>query len=187
MALNEVYSQTTAPNPESSWFTVPSHTLDSLRFAVKVCEVLLSLDVCLLVVIGNCYICMGTVFLYLLISTFAFLASLVLLIFLSTKLHTQADAVFCSYLDLCHTTSMALLFLIASTVFFIDYHEEMIGIGVAVCGLLTTVVFCVDIGLFLKFNDLPLKTDRTPELGHGDSVEWDGPPGQETLTMPLLE
>lgn len=42
MATTEVYSPTTAPNPKASWFLVPSEHLDTVRFTLKVFQVVSS-------------------------------------------------------------------------------------------------------------------------------------------------
>lgn len=42
MATTEVYSPTTAPNPKASCFLVPSEYLDTVRFTLKVLQVVSS-------------------------------------------------------------------------------------------------------------------------------------------------
>ncbi|XP_068180407.1 CKLF-like MARVEL transmembrane domain-containing protein 6 isoform X1 [Antennarius striatus] len=185
MALNEVYSQTTAPNPESSWFTVPSHTLGSVRFVVKVCEVLLSLVAFVLEeLVQACSRC-SALYLFEFVSCTTFIFTLALLVILATTLQTRVGGVCWPRVDLCYTALAILLLFIASTVYSVQNGNSTIEKTAVAFGFLATVAFIVDVGLFLKFNGLPWKTDGTPKLGHGDPVEGGGPPEKEKLTTPL--
>ncbi|KAM7382805.1 hypothetical protein PAMP_002512 [Pampus punctatissimus] len=89
MATTEVYSATTAPNPKDSCFKVPSEHLDKVRFSIKVLEVLLSfLAFILEEVVNSCLSCTALYF-FEFVSCTAFLFTLLLIVLLSTSLHTR--------------------------------------------------------------------------------------------------
>ncbi|XP_068612756.1 CKLF-like MARVEL transmembrane domain-containing protein 6 [Brachionichthys hirsutus] len=184
MATNEVYSPTTAPNPTSSWFAVPSKTLDTGRFVVKVCEVLLSFVAFILEeTIKSCSSC-NVLYFFEFVSCTAFLFTLLLLILLSTRLHTRVGVGCWSSLDFGYSAGVALLFLIASVVFASDNGNSSIEQSAAAFGFLATVIFLVDVGLFVKMKGFPWKKDGMLESSNGGPVEGGGPPEKEKLTTP---
>ncbi|KAI3360817.1 hypothetical protein L3Q82_012885, partial [Scortum barcoo] len=89
MANSDVYGPTTTANPKSSLLMFPSDNLDKVRFLIKVLEVLLSLVAFVLEeVVSSCTSCSALYF-FEFISCTAFLFTLLLLILLSTVLHTK--------------------------------------------------------------------------------------------------
>ncbi|KAK2845192.1 hypothetical protein Q5P01_011851 [Channa striata] len=89
MATTDVYSPTTAPNPKTSWCLVPSKHLDKIRFLVKTGAVLLSFVAFILEeVVSSCISCSALYF-FEFVSCTAFLFTLLLLVLLSTTLHTK--------------------------------------------------------------------------------------------------
>ncbi|KAF1388558.1 hypothetical protein PFLUV_G00091520 [Perca fluviatilis] len=87
--MTDVYSPTTAPNPKSSWFTVPSDSLDTVRCGVKGLEVLLSLVAFVLEEVVNSCVNCSALYFFEFVSCTAFLFTLLLLILLSTTLQTR--------------------------------------------------------------------------------------------------
>ncbi|XP_069581784.1 CKLF-like MARVEL transmembrane domain-containing protein 6, partial [Brachyistius frenatus] len=87
--MSEVYSTTTAPNPKSSCFTVPSEHLDRTRFFLKVMQVLLSFLAFLLEEVVNSCISCSALYFFEFVSCTAFLFTLLLLILLATTLHDR--------------------------------------------------------------------------------------------------
>nr|XP_019966575.1 PREDICTED: CKLF-like MARVEL transmembrane domain-containing protein 6 [Paralichthys olivaceus] len=86
---SEVYSPTTAPNPKSSWCLVPSQHLDKVRFLIKVTEVMFSFVAFILEeVVSSCNSCFA-LYSFEFVSCTAFLFTLLLLVLLSTTLHTR--------------------------------------------------------------------------------------------------
>ncbi|KAK1895170.1 CKLF-like MARVEL transmembrane domain containing protein 6 [Dissostichus eleginoides] len=165
--MTEVYSPTTAPNPKSSCFSVPSDNLDRVRFAFKVLQVLLSLVAFLLEeLVSSCLSCSALYFFEFLSCT-AFLFTLLLLILLSTPLHSRVGISCWPKLDFVYTAVMALLFLIASIVFAAENggsKEEMTAVAF---GFLATVMFFLDVGYFLKTRSLSFMRDGAPETSNG--------------------
>ncbi|XP_035529059.1 CKLF-like MARVEL transmembrane domain-containing protein 6 [Morone saxatilis] len=105
MSAPQVYAATTTPNPKSSWFLVPSASLDKSRFVIKVLEVLLSFAAFILEeVVLSCVSCSALYF-FEFVSCTAFLFTLLLLILLSTTLHTRVGITCWSSLVRIHSHS----------------------------------------------------------------------------------
>ncbi|KAG7999599.1 CKLF-like MARVEL transmembrane domain-containing protein 6 [Nibea albiflora] len=85
----EVYGSTTSPNPKSSWFIGPSEILCKARFVVKVLEVLLSFVAFILEEVVNSCVQCSALYFFEFVSCTAFLFTLLLLVLLSTTLHTR--------------------------------------------------------------------------------------------------
>ncbi|KAK1895903.1 CKLF-like MARVEL transmembrane domain containing protein 6 [Dissostichus eleginoides] len=146
--MTEVYSPTTAPNPKSSCFSVPSDNLDRVRFAFKVLQVLLSLVAFLLEeLVSSCLSCSALYFFEFLSCT-AFLFTLLLLILLSTPLHSRVGISCWPKLDFVKRGS----------------KEEMTAVAF---GFLATVMFFLDVGYFLKTRGLSFMRDGAPETSNG--------------------
>ncbi|KAL3064975.1 hypothetical protein OYC64_001085 [Pagothenia borchgrevinki] len=165
--MTEVYSTTTAPNPKSSCFSVPSENLDTVCFALKVLQVLLSLVAFVLEeVVSSCLSCSALYF-FEFVSCTAFLFTLLLVILLSTPLHGRVGISCWPKLDFVYTAVMGLLFLIASIVFAADNggsKEEMTAVAF---GFLATMMFFSDVGYFIKTRGLPFMSGGAPDTSNG--------------------
>ncbi|XP_028254731.1 CKLF-like MARVEL transmembrane domain-containing protein 6 [Parambassis ranga] len=181
MAMSEVYSPTTAPNPKSSWCVVPSQYLDKIRFAIKVSEVLLSfLAFVLEEAVNTCTNCAALYF-FEFVSCTAFLFTLLLLILLSTTLHTKVGITCWPKLDLIYTAIIALLFLISSISFASQNSGSNLESTAVAFGFLAMLAFAVDL-FFLWRNQGPsFKGDSKPETSNGGSVEVEDPAEKERL------
>ncbi|TKS82749.1 CKLF-like MARVEL transmembrane domain-containing protein 4 [Collichthys lucidus] len=86
---SEVYGSTTSPNPKASWFIGPSEVLLKARFGVKILEVLLSFVAFILEEVVNSCVRCSALYFFEFVSCTAFLFTLLLLVLLSTRLHTR--------------------------------------------------------------------------------------------------
>ncbi|XP_028985257.1 CKLF-like MARVEL transmembrane domain-containing protein 6 [Betta splendens] len=169
MAAKEVYSQTTIPNPKTSCFTVPSELLQTTRFIFKIGEVLLSFVAFVLEeVIKSCISC-GPLYFFEFVSCTAFLFTLLLLILLSTTLHTKVGISCWASLDFVYTSGVFVLFLISSIVFASNSGTTVERAAVAF-GFLATGMFLADAIFFIKTNGFPLKKDRKTESNNGSAA-----------------
>ncbi|KAM4597615.1 CKLF-like MARVEL transmembrane domain-containing protein 4, partial [Polymixia lowei] len=96
------------------------------------------------------------------VSCTAFLFTLLLLILLSTNLHMRVGISCWPKLDLGYTAVITFLFLIASIVFCANSQSAVERTAVAF-GFLSTLAFALDMGLFMKNNGFPWRTNRRPE------------------------
>ncbi|XP_037639643.1 CKLF-like MARVEL transmembrane domain-containing protein 6 [Sebastes umbrosus] len=165
-----VYSATTAPNPKSSWFMVPSENLDKIRCGIKVIEVLLSFVAFITEEVVNSCISCTALYFFEFVSCTAFLFTLLLLILLSTTLHTRVGISCWPSLDFGYTVFIFVLFFIASSVFASDNSGTVTEKFAVVFGFLATVMFVIDLILFVRNRGLPFKKDGKPEPSNG------GPP-----------
>ncbi|XP_050988048.1 CKLF-like MARVEL transmembrane domain-containing protein 6 [Labeo rohita] len=157
MATETVYNATTTvQEPKSKkWFIVPSENLDKVRFGIKVVEVLLSFVAFVMEeVVSNCTEC-GPLYFFEFVSCTAFLFTLLLLILLATTLHRRVGINSWPTLDFGYTTTMAILFLLASIVFGAGNGNTALEQGAVAFGFLATVAFCADFGLFIKYRGTP--------------------------------
>ncbi|XP_031164228.1 CKLF-like MARVEL transmembrane domain-containing protein 6 [Sander lucioperca] len=178
--MTDVYSPTTAPNPKSSWFIVPSANLDTVRCGVKVMEVLLSFVAFILEeVVSSCVSCSALYF-FEFVSCTAFLFTLLLLILLSTTLQNRVGITCWPRLDFLYTAAIALLFFISSIIFSTNSNTPMEKSAVAF-GFLATAMFIFDLVLFVKNSGFPFKKDGTPESSNGAPVMADTQPETERL------
>ncbi|XP_044214478.1 CKLF-like MARVEL transmembrane domain-containing protein 6 [Thunnus albacares] len=181
MATTEVYSSTTAPNPKSSCFMVPSEHLDKIRFLIKVLEVLLSLVAFIQEeVVNSCRSCTALYF-FEFVSCTAFLFTLLLLILLSTNLHTRVGITCWPVLDFLYTGIIALLFLIASIVFASNNGDTSLEKSAVAFGFMATLAFAADLGLFVKNNGIPFKKGGKPEPVNGAPTSVEAPSETEKL------
>ncbi|XP_070692201.1 CKLF-like MARVEL transmembrane domain-containing protein 6 [Pempheris klunzingeri] len=168
--MSEVYSSTTAPNPKSSCFVIPSKHLDKTRFFIKVFEVLLSFVAFVLEeMVSSCTSCSALYF-FEFVSCTAFLFTLLLLILLSTTLLDRVGISCWPTLDFVYTGGIALLFFIASIVFASDNRKTAVEQSTVAFGFLATLLFIVDFSLFLKNNGVPFKKDGKPDSSNGVPV-----------------
>lgn len=181
-----IYTPTTAPNPKSSWFIVPSENLDNVRCAIKVMEVLLSFVAFVLEEVVNTCVTCSALYFFEFVSCTAFLFTLLLLILLSTTLHTRTGITCWSILDFVYTGGIALLFLIAAIVFASDNSGTTMERGAVAFGFLATAMFFVDLGWFVKTRGLPFKTDGKQESSSGGPATVEAPPETEKLTTPPI-
>ncbi|XP_061573718.1 CKLF-like MARVEL transmembrane domain-containing protein 6 [Cololabis saira] len=178
MAANTVYSATTAPNPKSSWFKVPSERLDKVRFGIKIVEVLLSLAAFVLEeMVSICTSCSALYF-FEFVSCTAFLFTCLLLVLLSTGLHQRVGISCWGPLDLVYTGVIAVLFLISSIVFSSDNSGSSLETVAVVFGFLATLAFFLDAGYFLKTQGWPFgrggaspSTNGSPKTGGAEPEE----------------
>ncbi|XP_034534436.1 CKLF-like MARVEL transmembrane domain-containing protein 6 [Notolabrus celidotus] len=175
-----VYSSTTESNPKSSWCLVPSEYLDKPRFVIKVCQVLLSfLAFILEEVVNSCVSCTALYF-FEFVSCTAFLFTLMLLILLSSPLYSRVGVASWPLLDFLYTAGIALLFLIASSVFASDNGKTSVESCAVAFGFLATLAFLLDLALFYKSNGFPIKSKDGAPPSNGVSAQ-DGPAEKEKL------
>ncbi|XP_040900063.1 CKLF-like MARVEL transmembrane domain-containing protein 6 isoform X2 [Toxotes jaculatrix] len=178
---SEVYSSTTTPNPKSSWCLVPSEHLDKIRFLLKITEVLLSFVAFILEeVVSSCASCTALYF-FEFVSCTAFLFTLLLLILLSTTLHTRVGITCWPKLDFLYTAGIALLFLISSIVFAAGNNGSTLERSAVVFGFLAMVVFVVDLFWFYKTRGFPWQRGGKPESSNGGPAVVNSPPETEKL------
>ncbi|XP_036929248.1 CKLF-like MARVEL transmembrane domain-containing protein 6 [Acanthopagrus latus] len=181
---SQVYSPTTAPNPKASWFMVPSENLDKIRFGIKVVEVLFSFVAFVLEeVVSTCVSC-SSLYFFEFVSCTAFLFTLLLLILLSTVLHTRVGITCWPCLDFVYTSVIAVLFLIASIVFASDHSGSAYEKIAVVFGFFATVLFTIDLIMFVKTRGFPFKKDGKPEASNGGPVVDQPQPEEEKLNPP---
>ncbi|KAM9353582.1 CKLF-like MARVEL transmembrane domain-containing protein 6 [Symphorus nematophorus] len=178
---SEVYSPTTAPNPKSSWLRVPSDNLDKTRCGIKVLEVLLSFVAFILEEVVNSCISCSALYFFEFVSCTAFLFTLLLLILLATTLHTRVGISCWPSLDFGYTLVIAVLFLIASIVFASDNSNTTMERSAVAFGFLATVLFFVDLALFVKSRGFPFKKEGKPASTNGVAAA-STPPEAEKLT-----
>uniref|UniRef100_UPI0037E991FC CKLF-like MARVEL transmembrane domain-containing protein 6 isoform X2 n=1 Tax=Semicossyphus pulcher TaxID=241346 RepID=UPI0037E991FC len=182
MASPAVYSPTTVSDPKSSCLLIPSELLDKIRFGIKVCQVLFSfLAFILEEVVNSCISCTALYF-FEFVSCTAFLFTLLLLILLSTNLHSRVGITCWPRLDFAYTAGIAVLFLIASIVFASDNRNTSVENGAVVFGFMATIAFFADLGWFMKTSGFPFKKDQKPELSNGGTAPVEGQPESEKLT-----
>ncbi|XP_070822524.1 CKLF-like MARVEL transmembrane domain-containing protein 6 [Chaetodon trifascialis] len=182
MATGKVYDDTTTPNPKAPWFTVPSQNLDKVRFAIKVTEVLLSFVAFILEEVVNSCLSCAALYFFEFVSCTAFLFTLLLLVILSTTLHTRVDITCWPSLDFLYTGGVAVLFFIASIIFASDNGGSSLEKSVVAFGLLATIVFVVDLVMFVKSRGSPFKKDGKSETSNGP-VPVEAPPETERLNV----
>lgn len=181
MATPSVYSPTTVSNPKSSCFVVPSDLLDIVRFGVKVVEVLLSFVAFILEEVVNSCLSCNALYFFEFVSCTAFLFTLLLLILLSTTLHSKVGISCWPKLDFVYTIGIALLFLIASIVFAADNNNTTMERSAVAFGFLATAVFAVDLILFVRAKGFPFKEDGTPDTRNGGTGAVEAQPEAEKL------
>ncbi|XP_076593497.1 CKLF-like MARVEL transmembrane domain-containing protein 6 [Chaetodon auriga] len=183
MATGKVYVETTAPNPKAPWFNVPSPNLDRVRFTIKVTEVLLSFVAFILEEVVNSCLSCAALYFFEFVSCTAFLFTLLLLVLLSTTLHTRVGITCWPSLDFVYTGGVALLFLIASIIFASDNGGTSLERSVVAFGFLATIVFVVDLIMFVKSRGFPFKKDGKSETSNGGPVSVEAPPEAERLNV----
>ncbi|XP_077455839.1 CKLF-like MARVEL transmembrane domain-containing protein 6 [Stigmatopora argus] len=187
MAQDEVYSSTTTPNPNPGCFRVPSPYLDKVRFVVKLLEVLLSMIAFILEeVVTVCFYCSALEF-FEFVSCSSFLFTLLLLILLSTNLHSRVGIECWSKLDFVYTLIIALVFLIASIVFAASNNDTSLEKSAVAFGFLATLAFVLDLFLFWRTYGLPFARGAKPPPGGGNDddgirrSDLEAPPETEKL------
>lgn len=167
MASTAVYSPTTVSDPKSSWCIVPSEHLDTPRFGIKVCQVLLSFLAFILEEVVNSCISCTPLYFFEFVSCTAFLFTLLLLIILSTSLQTRVGISCWPCLDFVYTGVITLFFFIASIVFASDNGKTTVENTAVAFGFLASFAFLVDLGLQIKNRGFPFKKDGKPESSNG--------------------
>ncbi|XP_069392895.1 CKLF-like MARVEL transmembrane domain-containing protein 6 [Paralichthys olivaceus] len=166
---SEVYSPTTAPNPKSSWCLVPSQHLDKVRFLIKVTEVMFSFVAFILEeVVSSCNSCFALYF-FEFVSCTAFLFTLLLLVLLSTTLHTRVGITCWPSLDFWYTALIAVLFFVSSVIFATDNNGTILEKSAVLFGFMAMLAFLVDLLFFYKTSGLPCQkpesSDGNPAVG----------------------
>uniref|UniRef100_UPI0037E9A045 CKLF-like MARVEL transmembrane domain-containing protein 6 isoform X1 n=1 Tax=Semicossyphus pulcher TaxID=241346 RepID=UPI0037E9A045 len=132
-------------------------------------------------VVNSCISCTALYF-FEFVSCTAFLFTLLLLILLSTNLHSRVGITCWPRLDFAYTAGIAVLFLIASIVFASDNRNTSVENGAVVFGFMATIAFFADLGWFMKTSGFPFKKDQKPELSNGGTAPVEGQPESEKLT-----
>ncbi|XP_026172455.1 CKLF-like MARVEL transmembrane domain-containing protein 6 [Mastacembelus armatus] len=182
MATTPVYSATTTPNPKSSWCLGPTEHLDKIRFVVKVIEVLFSFVAFILEEVVNSCISCSALYFFEFVSCSAFLFTLLLLVLLSTTLHTKVGITCWPTLDLVYTAVMALLLLISSCAFASDNSGTEVEKAAVAFGFLAMVAFAADLVLFIKNQGFPWSKAGNKETANGGPAH--APPEAESLNRP---
>ncbi|KAM4580120.1 CKLF-like MARVEL transmembrane domain-containing protein 6 [Odontesthes bonariensis] len=181
MPSTEVYAATTAPNPKSSWFLVPSEHLDKVRFILKITQVVLSFLAFILEEMVNSCISCSVLYFFEFVSCTAFLFTLLLLVLLASKLHTKVGITCWAKLDFVYTTAIAVLLLISSIVFIADNGGSGLEITAAVFGILASCAFGGDVFFFWRTRGLPFPDGGGPAHINGGPVPVEAPPETEKL------
>ncbi|XP_077384115.1 CKLF-like MARVEL transmembrane domain-containing protein 6 [Festucalex cinctus] len=181
MAVDEVYSSTTMPNPNAGCFLLPSDYLDKVRFVVKVLEVLLSLVAFILEeIVPVCINCTALEF-FEFVSCTSFLFTVLLLILLSTTLHRRVGITCWSGLDFVYTMLIAVFFLIASIVFAVMNGGTSLETAAVVFGFLATMAFMGDLFLFWKRYGLPFAKGEKEQPTNCIQADQEAPTETEKL------
>ncbi|XP_071325199.1 CKLF-like MARVEL transmembrane domain-containing protein 6 [Trachinotus anak] len=181
---SEVYSSTTAPNPKSSCCLVPSEHLDKIRFLVKILEVLLSFVAFILEeVVSACDNCTALYF-FEFVSCTAFLFTLLLLILLSTQLHSRVGIPCWPSLDFFYTAGIALFFFISSIAFAAQNGDTTLERSAVAFGFMAMLAFIADVALFIKTRGFPWKKGGKPESSNGGPAVAAAQPETEKLNPP---
>ncbi|XP_041649978.1 CKLF-like MARVEL transmembrane domain-containing protein 6 [Cheilinus undulatus] len=181
MATSTVYAPTTVSDPKSSCFTVPSDLLEMPRFIIKVLQVVLSfLAFILEEVVNSCLNCTALYF-FEFVSCTAFLFTLLLLVLLSTNLHSRVGITCWPKLDFVYTALIALLFFIASIVFAADNGNSTVEQVAVAFGFLASIAFLADLVLFMMNRGFPLSKDTKSAPSDGGAVPGNTPGETEKL------
>ncbi|XP_008300192.1 CKLF-like MARVEL transmembrane domain-containing protein 6 [Stegastes partitus] len=182
MAMDEVYSPTTAPNPKTSWLLVPSEHLDKPRFILKVLEVLLScVAFALEETVSSCISC-SPLYFFEFVSCTAFLFTLLLLILLATPLHQKATISCWPTLDFCYSALIAALLFISSIVFAANNSGTSLEISAVMFGFLAMFAFLADVGLFWKTKGFPFTNNPKAPPSNGGTGAVEPAAEKEKLT-----
>lgn len=165
MTTTEVYSSTTAPNPPSSCFQVPSEHLDWIRFILKVLQVLLSLVALLLEeLVQVCTSCFG-LYIFEFVSCSALLFTLLLLVLLATPLGARVGIRCWPVVDFAYSCAIAVLFLIASIAFAADNGGSQLEKAAVVFGFLAVPLFLADVLVFWRRRGFPWRVQQPTNGG----------------------
>ncbi|KAM8870453.1 CKLF-like MARVEL transmembrane domain-containing protein 6 [Spinachia spinachia] len=165
--MPDVYSSTTAPNPQTSCLVVPSSAMEKVRFGIKVVQVLLSFVAFILEeTVLRCFSCLALYF-FEFVSCTAFLFTLLLLILLTTTLQRRVGISCWPKLDFVYTAVIAVLFLISSVAFASNHGGSTVEKSAVAFGFLASLMFLLDIGLFWKNNGFPFSGNGKHGSGGG--------------------
>lgn len=165
MTTTEVYSSTTAPNPPSSCFQVPSEHLDWIRFILKVLQVLLSLVALLLEeLVHSCTSCLG-LYAFEFVSCSALLFTLLLLVLLATPLHGRVGISRWPIVDFVYSCVIFVLFFIASIAFTADNGGSQLEKAALVFGFLASLLFAADVVMFYRRRGFPFGVRQSSNGG----------------------
>ncbi|KAI4877812.1 hypothetical protein NFI96_022082 [Prochilodus magdalenae] len=120
-------------------------------------------------IVNSCSSC-GPLYFFEFVSCTAFLFTLLLLILLITPLYQKVGITCWPELDFGYTVAILVLFILASVVFLADNSGTSVESTAAVFGILASLAFLVDVGLFIKTKGIPCAKKK-----------------QETTTGPVTE
>ncbi|XP_030638483.1 CKLF-like MARVEL transmembrane domain-containing protein 6 [Chanos chanos] len=168
-ATSSVYGATTEPGRKSKKLLVgPNEYLTYVRFFFKVFEVLFSLAAFIAEeTITNCVSC-SPLYFFEFVSCTAFLFTALLLVLLATNLSKKVGINCWPQLDFYYTAAITVLFLIASIVFLADNSGMIVERVAGVFGILASVVYILDLGLFCKEKGVPF-IKRSPAQAQAQS------------------
>ncbi|XP_037309831.2 CKLF-like MARVEL transmembrane domain-containing protein 6 [Pungitius pungitius] len=161
--MSEVYSATTAPNPQTSCFVIPPELREKVRYGIKAVQVLLSFVAFVLEeTVLRCLSCFALYF-FEFVSCTAFLFTLLLLILLITTLKDQVGISCWPQLDFVYTGVIAATFLVSSAVFAFSHSDSTAEKSAVAFGFLASLMFVVDIVLFWRKNGFPFRGNGKSE------------------------
>ncbi|XP_041843301.1 CKLF-like MARVEL transmembrane domain-containing protein 6 [Melanotaenia boesemani] len=131
-------------------------------------------------VVANCISCKALYF-FEFVSCTAFLFTLLLLILLSTKLHTKVGISCWAKLDFIYTAAIAVLFLISSIIFAVNNTGSGLESSSVAFGFLAMAAFAVDVFFFVKTRGFPFKKDEQPVSRNGGPVTVETPEETDKL------
>ncbi|XP_031733146.1 CKLF-like MARVEL transmembrane domain-containing protein 6 [Anarrhichthys ocellatus] len=168
--MPEVYASTTAPNPKTSWLMLPTETLEKARGGIKVIQVLLSFVAFILEeMVISCSSCSALYF-FEFVSCSAFLFTLLLLILLYTSLNTRVGISCWPKLDFVYTAVIAVVFLLSSIIFTSSNSDTTLERSAVAFGFLASLMFFLDLILFVKSAGFPFQRDVKPESSNGGTA-----------------
>ncbi|KAM6995513.1 CKLF-like MARVEL transmembrane domain-containing protein 6 [Tautogolabrus adspersus] len=179
-----VYAPTTISDPKSSCFMVPSKHLDMVHFVIKVFQVLLSFVAFILEeVVNSCFNCTALYF-FEFVSCTAFLFTLLLLILLSTNLHSRVGITCWPCVDFAYTGGITVFFFLASIVFAAQNGNTSMEKTAVVFGFLASSAYLLDLCLFLKNRGFPFKKDGKQVPSNGGAVPVNTPETEKLAATP---
>ncbi|XP_015247156.1 PREDICTED: CKLF-like MARVEL transmembrane domain-containing protein 6 [Cyprinodon variegatus] len=165
-----VYSPTTVSTPKDSC-CLGTEFLGKPRFFLKIAEVLFSLVAFVLEeTVTSCSSC-SPLYFFEFVSCTAFLFTALLLVLLSTTLHKRVGINCWPKVDFLYTLIIAVLFLISSIVFASDNGGTSVEKASVAFGFVAMVLFCIDVGLFVKTSGNPFRNSEGSPTANGGPAQ----------------
>ncbi|KAL6109864.1 cmtm6 [Pungitius sinensis] len=181
--MADVYSPTTAPNPQTSCLVIPPETMEKVRYGIKALQVLLSFVAFILEeTVLRCLSCVALYF-FEFVSCTAFLFTLLLLLLLTTTLKDRVGISCWPKLDFVYTGVIAATFLISSAIFAFSHDGSTAEKSAVAFGFLASLMFVVDIILFWKNNGFPFLANRKHESGEAAAAGTEANQEAEKLNV----